>query len=92
MAHVYGPYKVGEMVYTLTRTYGHGKDCGLLYGIVAKAGPKTWEVVWESGHRRRYRQNSLLIAHADADAFGYDADYQTKIEQRLRTTAGLTKG
>jgi len=88
----YGPYQVGEMVYTLTRSYGDGRGgCGLLYGIVVKAGPKTWDVLWESDTRARYRQDYEVIQYADASAFGHDAEYETKIRNKLRAAAGLTK-
>lgn len=98
MANGYGPYKVGELVYTLVRTWGSGggmgfgNDCGLLYGMVTKAGPKTWEVVWESGHRARYRQNSLIIQHTDASDFGGDPEFQAQIESKLRQLADRKKG
>lgn len=68
----------GEYVYKLVNE-GAGM-CGLRIGVVAKAGPRTFEVVWESGQRNRYVQGYVLKTEDWRD---YTTEEQARIEHRI---------
>lgn len=66
----------GDYVQTLFDTGAFGYTS--LYGIVEKAGVRTYTVRWESGLRNRIRQGNRNVSHIKPD------DVPTEAVSRLR--------
>lgn len=56
-------FKVGDIVKMFFDTGAFGAQ--ILFGLVVKAGPKTYTVEWESNHRNRLEQGRTIVASVE---------------------------
>jgi len=76
----YGPYQNDDLVQLMVNT-GRGHGSGLLYGIVYRAGPKTFSILWESDQTSRYEQSYKM----DRAWFGRGMEQlQVEVTEKLR--------
>lgn len=64
----YGPFKKGDIVETF---FDNGLGGAILYGIVEHAGPRKYQVCWESGLRNRFDQDYRGTPIADLEPCGH---------------------
>lgn len=73
-------FKKGDFVQTWFDT--GAMVASIIYGVVTKAGPKTFYVRWESGISNRIRQDSCLVKLAkDQEEAGKACRYQIPEER-----------
>lgn len=74
-------FKRGDIVKMYFDTGAFGAQ--ILFGLIVKAGPKAYTVVWESGLRNRLEQGRQIVARVD------DADLLEEALKGLRRTGVL---
>lgn len=76
----------GQYVRELVNQGAGGMSTGLRIGVVTRAGPRQYEVCWESGFRRRYPQG---YGHALEDWQDWPEPDRQKVKDEIFRHCGI---